>query len=450
MILTLRSDFLDRTQAYPGLNDLISKNGLFVPPMAEAELRLAIAEPARQSGYPLPPLVVDLLLEQARGHGGVLPLLQFALVRIWEGLTRGEDPAKLLADMGGVGGALAATAQNIFADLSESDQNLMKIIFVRLVHVVEGLPETRRRVTLADLVIQGEQPEKIRSLLHRFAQPDARLLSFSGQDGAEWVEFVHEALFHGWPEMRQWLDERRHNIPRQRRLEEAAKHWEENKRDQGLLWRTTDLQLLWGLYQISATEFSRREIDFYIACNRLYQYSRLRRFIFISIFFVSIFILSMGSYLYIYAENKARQDAERAYRAESQARQDAERAYRAESQARQDAERAYRAESQARQDAERAIQAESQVQQEAIRASQAETIAQQEMSRAKRVELFLDSCLKAFINQLIEASREKSALSIAEQKNEIESSEEATQPVVELNNETESPEESAQPYVIYR
>lgn len=74
IILTLRSDFLGETQRqHPELSCAIAANHELVPAMSRTEMRRAIAEPARQAGFPLDAAVVDLLLAQAQGSDGAYP-----------------------------------------------------------------------------------------------------------------------------------------------------------------------------------------------------------------------------------------------------------------------------------------------------------------------------------------------------------------------------------------
>ncbi|MBW4671398.1 MAG: hypothetical protein KME60_29250 [Cyanomargarita calcarea GSE-NOS-MK-12-04C] len=105
VIITLRSDFLGETQRHPVLNQVIASKGVIVPAMSEEELRRAITKPAKLAGHPLDEAVVSLLLKDTHGREGALPLLQFALTRIWEGLKKGVEPSKTLEEIRGVGGA---------------------------------------------------------------------------------------------------------------------------------------------------------------------------------------------------------------------------------------------------------------------------------------------------------------------------------------------------------
>ena len=81
------------TQKYPRLNQSIASQGFFVAAMSPKGLREAIALPAEEVGHPLDKGTVGLLIEQTEGREGALPLLQFALTRIW--------PAEILGEIGG-------------------------------------------------------------------------------------------------------------------------------------------------------------------------------------------------------------------------------------------------------------------------------------------------------------------------------------------------------------
>jgi len=110
VVLTMRSDFLGATIRHPRLNQLLSARALIVPAMGEDELRRAIAEPARRAGRPLDEATVELLLKETVGREGALPLLQFALQRIWEGLEKGVAAAETYRAIGGVGGTAVGLA----------------------------------------------------------------------------------------------------------------------------------------------------------------------------------------------------------------------------------------------------------------------------------------------------------------------------------------------------
>jgi hypothetical protein len=245
VVVTLRSDYLGATQADPALNRLIQAQGVFVAALSEQGLRDAIRLPAERRDQPLDPATVDLLVEQSLGRDGALPLLQFTLLRIWEGLLRGQPAAETLRWIGGVGGALAGEADRIQASLPEGGQPIARRLFLNLVQLGEGSRDTRRRVVLQEVIAHGEEPAATRRVIERFASPSVRLITRSSdQDGRETLELSHEALIEAWPLLREWLNSSRADLRFQRRLEEAARHWEDAGKPEGSLWRPPDLDIL--------------------------------------------------------------------------------------------------------------------------------------------------------------------------------------------------------------
>ncbi|MEL6554611.1 MAG: hypothetical protein AAFQ63_14255 [Cyanobacteria bacterium J06621_11] len=268
VILTLRSDFLrevqqDRLANGTTLSELFSSQGFLVPAMTLANLREAIVKPAEQAGYRLEPAVVDLLIEKTKEREGALPLLQFALQRIWNGLAEEIDPVITLREIGGVGGALADKAQEIYDRLTEAEQEIARRVFIGLVQLGEGTRDTRRRVTVNTLIVQYDTPERVQQVIRQFSSPEARLISLSSAEGDEIAEVTHEALFDHWHLLNSWLDSSRDSIRFHRRLEVAAHYWNEKNRPDGLLWRSPDLELLREYQRRAAQDMTDIEAAFW-------------------------------------------------------------------------------------------------------------------------------------------------------------------------------------------
>ena len=265
VIITLRSDFLGETQRHPDLNQVIAKQGAIVPAMSKEELRRAITKPAEIAGHPLDKAVVTLLLKDTQRREGALPLLQFALTRIWSGIRKGVKPIKTLEDIGGVGGALASEAQRIYQSLNDSEKQIARRVFLGLVQLGEGSSDTRRRASFNSLVSYKDKPEHVKKVIERFANPGARLITLSSEQESETAEVTHEALFANWGQMQEWLDSSRSDIRFQRRLDEAALHWDENGRPKGNLWRSPDLDLLKEYYQQKNDNLTPLQMEFFQA-----------------------------------------------------------------------------------------------------------------------------------------------------------------------------------------
>jgi hypothetical protein len=277
VLVTLRSDFLGATQADPALNRLIQAQGVFVAALSEQGLRDAIRLPAERRGRSLEAATVSLLVDQTLGRDGALPLLQFALLRIWEGFLQGQPATETIRQIGGVGGALAGEADRIRASLSPDDQQIARRLFLNLVQLGEGSRDTRRRVALQDVIAHGEDPAATGCVIERFASPAVRLITrSSGQDGCETLELSHEALIEAWPPLQDWLNRSRAELRFQRRLEEVATLWEKGGKPEGSLWRPPDLNELERFRAEHEADLSNRQLAFADACRKAEQ-ERLRQ-----------------------------------------------------------------------------------------------------------------------------------------------------------------------------
>ena len=273
LVITLRSDFLGQTHSHPALSHLIADHHLLVPAMNRDELRRAIAQPAANAGQPFSDEVVELLIEQSAGRAGALPLLEFALTSIWDGLAHGFEPAETLAQIGGVGGALANKARDIFAALSADEQRIARRAFLAMTRLGEGTHDTRRRAAIAEMTGHQDAPENVRQVLGVFAQPGARLLTLD----ADAAEITHEALFEHWDELRTWIDTGRDDVRFHRQLAELVNEWQHAGRPAGSLWRQPKLETLRQFHQRRQADMTAWQVAFFQESARKEKQTRLRK-----------------------------------------------------------------------------------------------------------------------------------------------------------------------------
>jgi hypothetical protein len=264
VILTMRSDFIRDTQAFPDLNRIVADNEITVPVMNENELRRAIANPAKRANRPLEFDVVESLVRQTYRREGALPLLQFALGSIWDGLLKGIDPARTLDELGGVATALAREAQRLYERLDERGKQIARRAFLAMVNVEDLKTETRRRVDLSDPYLTAlSTRDHLREVLRTFSQQSARIVTLAATTtGEETAEITHEALITHWTTLRDWLEPARADLVLCRRVRFASRYWEEQGRPDGLLWRSPDFELLQTLVNGDRGEFSAEELTF--------------------------------------------------------------------------------------------------------------------------------------------------------------------------------------------
>ncbi|HWN70797.1 MAG TPA: protein kinase, partial [Haliangium sp.] len=243
VIVSMRSDFLDRLTEDRHLSAWVSRGLVLLPPMGRERLREALSRPVASCEFRFePPGLLDRMVDALDATPGALPLLQFTAARLWE--LRDCD-RRLLTEtsyeqLGGVAGALASHADAVLASMPARDARLAWAVFLRLV-----TPErTRGLATLSELRQLGQTLEDMDRVLARLVE--ARLMtvdigvrnvhagSRDEDDGV--VELAHESLIDTWPPLARWLDENEADAVFLTRLRGAATDWERSSRAAGLLW----------------------------------------------------------------------------------------------------------------------------------------------------------------------------------------------------------------------
>lgn len=226
VVLGVRADFYSRCLAYPELLDALQNNQFVVPPMNEDELVEAITGPARTAGLELEPGLVEVLLRDL-GHGrdSMLPLLSHALLTTWQQRAGNRLTVAGYEVTGGIHGAVAATAERVYASLDDDGRQAVRRMLLALINVGED-EETRRRGDRDRLLEAGGS-----SLAAMNALAQARLLTLDRED----VQITHEALLRAWPRLRDWIETDRAGLRIHQRLADAAQAWERHGRTEDLL-----------------------------------------------------------------------------------------------------------------------------------------------------------------------------------------------------------------------
>lgn len=238
VVIALRADFYSHCSQYPLLRNTVAAEQEYIGQMTAEELRRAIEEPAKRGGWRFEPGLVDILLQDIGAQGtsgpepGALPLLSHALLATWEhrrGRTFTLDGYRA---SGGVRGAIAETAESVFTDqLNREQQELARNVFLRLTELGEGTEDTRRRAALNELVRNSSEAEQLRAVLNTLAE--ARLITLN-EDSAE---VAHEALIREWQRLHEWLTQDRDGLRLHRHLTESAHEWEARRHDPSELYR---------------------------------------------------------------------------------------------------------------------------------------------------------------------------------------------------------------------
>ncbi|MEP7378509.1 MAG: TIR domain-containing protein, partial [Chloroflexota bacterium] len=237
IVLTIRADFYARLAAHPNLAALVADSQYLVSPLDADGLRAAIEEPAHRVGLEFEEGLIETILDDVVDRPGTLPLLEHALLELWQRRRGTMLTLEGYRASGGVEGALAQRAETTYASFSPAEQGIVRRALLRLTEPGEGTDDTRRRAPMSELIGSPLQAESVATVVNRLA--DARLVTVSpGVLPADaWVDLSHEALIRGWPRIRAWIDEDRQSLRTLRRLTEAAADWDRAGRDRDLLLR---------------------------------------------------------------------------------------------------------------------------------------------------------------------------------------------------------------------
>ena len=264
VVIGIRADFYARAAVYPELAPHLQDHQVLVGPIDQAGLREAIEKPAAAAGLVADAALVEVLLadlgrhsrpdampaitaESSPGHAAVtgrdgyeagrLALLSYALQQTWRNKEGRRLTVAGYRATGGIDGAVAQAADRVYNNLNSVGQDAAQRILLRLVTLGEGTPDSRRRVTLAELTGSegGEHATPTRTVLADLI--DARLVTAD----EDTVEITHETLLIAWPRLRQWLTDDRASLRIHRDLTNAARDWQQEGRDPSRLFRGTRL-----------------------------------------------------------------------------------------------------------------------------------------------------------------------------------------------------------------
>jgi hypothetical protein len=224
-------------------------NHLYLSAIAFADIHLAIAEPAKRVGLRfVPTSLINRLASQTAGLASGLPLLQFALRRLWD--TRPRDAAGDPLDLVTAGmvdalpdvqRALGTVADSVFSQFTPAQQLICERLLQELVVLDENFEEPLRRrrneIELTRVLVARRTGTAgdVDAVITRFVA--AGLLRQFGEGPQRQIEVAHEALLRHWDHINrlvtgQEVKERLHLV---KQIGREAAEWVSRNRPQGYL-----------------------------------------------------------------------------------------------------------------------------------------------------------------------------------------------------------------------
>ncbi len=236
VVITMRSDFIGNCALFHGLPEAINEGQFLTPRLNREQLREAIVTPARVFGGDIDPILVNQLLNDAGKDFDQLPLLQHALMRMWNLRQNDKKIVLTLEDYEQIGGlthALSHHADEAFNELEPKQQKIAEILFHNLSERGNYRRDTRRPIQLEKISQQADVSwQDVAEVIEAFRQEERCFLTppvEKALNPESIIDITHESLLRNWQRLKKWTEEEAESAKLYKRLEEDAYRWQQNE-----------------------------------------------------------------------------------------------------------------------------------------------------------------------------------------------------------------------------
>jgi formylglycine-generating enzyme required for sulfatase activity len=236
-IVTLRSEFLGECARYEGLAEAVNRTQYLLPRMDRDGLLRAIRRPAELYGGSVDEDLARRLIADVGGDQDELPLIQHALMLLWQGAeTNPGAPPRLgldasLSRPGSVAALLSAHADRVMDAVAPDPerQRVVEHLFRALTEInAEGQAIRRPQRFGRLLAVTGSDRDTLGAIIEAFRADGVSFLTPyppAAIEDATPIDISHEALIRCW-----------------RRLADPVDGWLQREFEDGLVWRTLAAQ----------------------------------------------------------------------------------------------------------------------------------------------------------------------------------------------------------------
>ncbi len=298
VVISVRADFYAQC-VEQGLADVLKIGSYPLAAPGGYALSQMIAKPAALGGLEFEAGLVDAILKDTGNEPGALPLLAFALERLYQVRTeKGLLTFKAYDGFGKVQGSIGQQADAIFGKLPEAVKNKFTEVFRELVEVDERGVPTRRRARLSEVSSSVQSQQLIDALIkarllvgHMESSDEIAVVGrnkpalagvsgmteaqlpetvaerpYSGlQNNAATLEVAHEALFKSWGKLAEWVTQTADDHRLRRQIRQLAEYWHTNHRKDEHRWsdqRVKEVALMLEHLGMTLEDFPEREQAF--------------------------------------------------------------------------------------------------------------------------------------------------------------------------------------------
>jgi hypothetical protein len=223
-VVTVREEFKDQINQLTVLEGMTKDAWYAMRPLTYGELRQAVEGPAGKVGLVFQEGIVDDLVKKVLGQPAALPLLQFTLKQLWQGVDRNRITQEVYKRVGDPLVALKLNADRTYAALPEQEKLVAKEILLQLV-AVDTLGDFYR-VPVRRKDLRATHASVIPEVLRKLEEADfIRAEHDEESPGESLVEIKHESLLRNWPLLVDWVREKREQHLRRSQFSRMAEEW---------------------------------------------------------------------------------------------------------------------------------------------------------------------------------------------------------------------------------
>ncbi len=266
LINTVRADFLDRFEYLLSLQSIYNNHckRYFLPIISTHGLQEIIEQPARLARLDVSE-ITTAILNDAKDETGALPLVENALLLLWQQRQDHQLSGKAYRDQGGIAGMLSQQADALLDHIEQQAPKKGKQaaleLLLALTRVNDEDRNTRKRISREDAIhaagkgdsklgelvlrmLSGERPEGTLNTGHHQV---LRLITISEEknpqgDAQQFVDLIHETLVRArqktdntqkpegyWPALYRYLEQNPDRESLRQQLSFRAKQWQANQ-----------------------------------------------------------------------------------------------------------------------------------------------------------------------------------------------------------------------------
>ncbi|MBX3617338.1 SUMF1/EgtB/PvdO family nonheme iron enzyme [Nitrosomonas sp.] len=266
LINTVRADFLDRFEYLPHLQSIYNTQckRYFLPLISAQGLQDCIEQPAKLADLDVSE-ITTAILKDAQDEIGALPLVENALLLLWQQRQDHKLSGQLYQQQGGIAGMLSSQADALLARIDQAvPQGKLAALelLLRLTRINDEGRHTRQRVTLDEAIfVAGNGDDKTgrkvvgmlsgerdNAAMHTEHHNVLRLITINREQDRHYADLIHETLIRVrgkdiatgkligyWPTLFDYIDNNHDRDQYRQLLAHESKQWQHSE-GLGRIW----------------------------------------------------------------------------------------------------------------------------------------------------------------------------------------------------------------------